>query len=222
MTMRQLAMYFRIAFRNVGRNRRRTALTMASVVFGTITLVTSDGLIEGIFANLREYVIHSRLGHIQITKPGYRDFASLDPEKYSIDNFVELKRELVKVPGVVAVTKRFEFFGFISNGQGHRGVPRHWRRAGHRRADQHRVKYIDGGPPYSEGDTAEVSIGVGPRAQAAPEGGRQCHAAHDLWPERRQRRRRRHRRHFRERRRSGRRTGRHDPDGRDEEAPQRL
>ena len=161
MTMPQLAMYFRIAFRSVGRNRRRTALTMASVVFGTIALVTSDGLIEGIFANLREYVIHSRLGHIQITKPGYRDFASLDPEKYSIDNFVELKQELVKVPGVVAVTKRFEFFGFISNGQstvaflGTGVEPEIDART------NTAIKYLEGGPPYSEGDAAEVSIGVG-------------------------------------------------------------
>jgi putative ABC transport system permease protein len=161
MSMRQLAMYFRIAFRSVWRNRRRTALTMASVVFGTIALVTSDGLIEGIFANLREYVIHSRLGHIQITKPGYRDFASLDPEKYSIDNFVEMKQELVKVPGVVAVTKRFEFFGFISNGQatvaflGTGVEPEIDART------NTAIKYVDGGPPYSEGDAAEVSIGVG-------------------------------------------------------------
>ena len=159
--MRQLAMYFRIAFRNVGRNRRRTALTMASVVFGTIALVTSDGLIEGIFANLREYVIHSRLGHIQITKPGYRDFASLDPEKYSIDNFVEMKQELVKVPGVVAVTKRFEFFGFISNGQATVAFLGTGVEPDIDARTNTAIKYLDGGPPYSEGDAAEVSIGVG-------------------------------------------------------------
>jgi putative ABC transport system permease protein len=161
MSMRQLAMYFRIALRSVGRNRRRTALTMASVVFGTIALVTSDGLIEGIFANLREYVIHSRLGHIQITKPGYRDFASLDPEKYSIDNFVELKQELVKVPGVVAVTKRFEFFGFISNGQATVAFLGTGVEPDIDARTNTAIKYIDGGPPYSEGDAAEVSIGVG-------------------------------------------------------------
>src|SRR5258708_38676181 len=122
MSMRQLAMYFRIAFRSVGRNRRRTALTMASVVFGTIALVTSDGLIEGIFANLREYVIHSRLGHIQITKPGYRDFASLDPEKYSIDNFGQLKKELVMLPEFCPVTSPFGVFVCISHAPGTRGL----------------------------------------------------------------------------------------------------
>ena len=161
MSMRQLAMYFRIAFRNVGRNRRRTALTMASVVFGTLALVISDGLIEGIFTQLREYVIHSRLGHIQITKPGYRDFASLDPEKYSIDNFVEMKQELVTVPGVVAVTKRFEFFGFVSNGQATVAFMGTGVEPDIDARTNTAIKYIDGGPPYSEGAVAEVSIGVG-------------------------------------------------------------
>src|ERR1700681_1716852 len=117
MSMHKLALYSRIAWRSVGRNRRRTALTMASVVFGTMALVLFGGLIDGIFLQLREYVIHSRLGHLQITAPGYREFGTLDPEKYSIHNFVALKHELLRIPHVVDVTKRFEFFGFISNGQ---------------------------------------------------------------------------------------------------------
>src|SRR2546423_12060214 len=117
MSIRQFGMYSRIAWRSVGRNRRRTALTLASVVFGTVAMVLSAGIVDGVFAQLREYVIHSRLGHLQITRPGYRDFAALDPEKYSITNFAELKQAVSRIPGVVAVTKRFEFFGFISNGE---------------------------------------------------------------------------------------------------------
>src|SRR5262245_9657623 len=160
MSIRELALYSRIAWRSIGRNRRRTALTLASVVFGTMALVLFNGLIDGIFEQLREYVIHSRLGHIQITRPGYRDFASLDPERYSIDNFVELKQELTRIPGVVDVTKRFEFFGFLSNGQATVACATTGVEAEIDARTNTAIKYLAGGPAKPGQDTS-ISLGVG-------------------------------------------------------------
>src|ERR1700681_3555113 len=134
MSMHKLALYSRIAWRSVGRNRRRTALTMASVVFGTMALVLFGGLIDGVFLQLREYVIHSRLGHLQITAPGYREFGTLDPEKYSIHNFV-------------AGTKRLEFFGFISNGQATVNFAGTGVEAAIDARTNTAIKYLAGGPP---------------------------------------------------------------------------
>ena len=160
MSIRELGLYSRIAWRSVGRNRRRTLLTMASVVFGTMALILFNGLIDGIFLQLREYVIHSRLGHIQITRPGYRDFASLDPETYSIDNFVELKQELTRIPGVVDVTKRFEFFSFLSNGQATVASAVTGVEADADARTNTAIKYLAGGPP-KPGQESGASIGVG-------------------------------------------------------------
>jgi putative ABC transport system permease protein len=160
MSFRELSLYARIAWRSVGRNRRRTALTLASVVFGTVALVLSDGFVEGVFLQLQEFVIHSRLGHLQVTAPGYREYAALDPEKYSIHNFLALKQALLRVPGVVDVTKRFEFFGFISNGQASvsflgTGVEQEIDAR-----TNTAIKYLAGGPP-EPGREDGVSVGVG-------------------------------------------------------------
>jgi len=159
MSIRELALYSRIAWRSVGRNRRRTALTMASVVFGTMALVLFGGLIDGVFLQLREYVIHSRLGHLQITVPGYREFGTLDPDKYSIKNFVELKSELVRMPGVVDVTKRFEFFGFLSNGQATVACAATGVEAEIDARTNTAIQYLAGAPPKP--DQPAVSVGVG-------------------------------------------------------------
>ena len=160
LSIRQLALYSRIAWRSVGRNRRRTALTMASVVFGTMALILFDGIVEGIFDQLREFVIHSRLGHLQVTAPGYREFGSLDPEKYSIKNFVELKQELTRLPGVVEVTKRFEFFGFISNGDASANFAGTGVEAEADARTNTAIKYLTGGPP-KPGEAGGISVGVG-------------------------------------------------------------
>jgi putative ABC transport system permease protein len=159
MSIRKFALYARIAWRSVGRNRRRTALTMASVVFGTMALVLFGGLVDGVFLQLREYTIHSRLGHLQITAPGYREFAALDPEKYSLTNFVALKQELQRLPGVVDVTKRFEFFGLIANGQATVNFAGTGVEADIDARTNTAIKYLGGGPPQP--DTATISLGVG-------------------------------------------------------------
>lgn len=160
MSTRQFRLYSRIAWRSVGRNRRRTALTMASIVFGTMALVLFGGLIDGVFEQLREYVIHSRLGHIQITSPGYRDYAALDPEQYSIKNYVDLKQELVRMPGVVDVTKRFEFFGFVSDGQATVNFVATGVEADIDARTNTAIKYLAGGPPRSDHPQG-ISMGVG-------------------------------------------------------------
>ena len=137
-----------------------TALTMASVVFGTMALVLFGGLVDGIFLQLREYVIHSRLGHLQITVPGYREYGAMDPEKYSIKNFVELKQELTRIPGVVDVTKRFEFFGFISNGDASANFAGTGVEADIDARINTAIKYLAGGAP-KPGEAGGISVGVG-------------------------------------------------------------
>jgi len=114
--MREWLLFGKIAWRNVVRNRRRSTLTILGIMFGVGSLILFSGFIAGLYETLRELTIHSRIGHIQLSKPGYRDFGSLDPVKYTIKNYREIKAELSKIPGVVAVTKRFEYSGLLSNG----------------------------------------------------------------------------------------------------------
>lgn len=70
----------RFALRNLARQKARTAMTLASIMFGVIGLILSGGFIEDIFVQLREVTIHSRLGHLQINAKGYREHWTGNPE----------------------------------------------------------------------------------------------------------------------------------------------
>ena len=64
-------MLIKIAFRNILRNRRRSAITLLVIVFGSVGLILFGGYKAHTFFALRESTIRSRLGHLQIFAKGY-------------------------------------------------------------------------------------------------------------------------------------------------------
>ncbi|HYR05071.1 MAG TPA: ABC transporter permease, partial [Gallionella sp.] len=75
---------FKLAFRNIFRNRSRTALTLAAIITGVAAIIVSGGFVQDIFVQLRESTIHSRLGHLQIFRKGYLEYGQRDPSRYLI------------------------------------------------------------------------------------------------------------------------------------------
>lgn len=55
-----------LALRNVFRNRRRSGITMAVIVFGAVGLILFGGYKAITFQGLRESTIRGRIGHLQI------------------------------------------------------------------------------------------------------------------------------------------------------------
>ena len=53
---------WKLASRNVFRHRLRTALTLAAISFGVVSLVISGGFVEDFLVQLREGTIHSQFG----------------------------------------------------------------------------------------------------------------------------------------------------------------
>ncbi len=109
----------RLAIRNVLRNRRRTLITLFSIIVGTATLIYVGGYIEYIFKGTRETMIRSELGHFQIYKMGYSAhhatrFGSylLSPEQQQ-----SLTATLSHDPRIQAASKRLSLAGIISNGE---------------------------------------------------------------------------------------------------------
>ncbi len=62
-----------IAFRDLGRNRRRTIFTLLAVAFGLALLILMNGLISGMVADSLQNSIRLRTGHLQIRAPSYDD-----------------------------------------------------------------------------------------------------------------------------------------------------
>jgi putative ABC transport system permease protein len=108
---------FILAFRNIFRNRLRTALTLAAIVCGVAAIIVSGGFVEDVFVQLRESTIHSHLGHAQIYRQGYLEYGRREPSKYLIPRPRELLDMLRPIPHVQEVTTRVNFSGLANNGR---------------------------------------------------------------------------------------------------------
>jgi putative ABC transport system permease protein len=115
--MRFDPMTVRFALRNLFRQRGRTMMTLASIVFGVVGLILSGGFVEDVFIQLREATIKSRLGHIQIYKDGYLANWTKDPGQYLIEDPARLQDAVESVGGVKATMRRLNFFGLVNNGK---------------------------------------------------------------------------------------------------------
>ena len=62
-----------IAFRDLGRNRRRSIFTLLAVAFGLALLLFMNGIISGMVADSLQNSIRLRTGHIQVRAPSYDD-----------------------------------------------------------------------------------------------------------------------------------------------------
>ena len=68
----------RLAFRNLWRNRRRSAIALSTIGFGVVALVLAGGFIEWIFWAMRTATIESQLGHVQVVRQGYLEAGASD------------------------------------------------------------------------------------------------------------------------------------------------
>lgn len=106
----------KLAFRNILRHKLKTAMTLAAVIFGVISLILSGGFIQDVFVQLGETTIHSQTGHIQIFRTGYFEKGSRSPEKFSIERPEIVQNLLVGMPEVAEVMARLSFSGMVNNG----------------------------------------------------------------------------------------------------------
>ncbi len=101
----------RLAWRNLWRNRTRTLITMASIVFCSATLIMADGMSRGMVSDLQHNVTQLFAGEAQIHAENYR-------RERSIFQTVELNDETIKTldeQGIALVSRLFGF-GLVSNG----------------------------------------------------------------------------------------------------------
>lgn len=93
-------MLLRMAWRNIGRKTRRTALTVAALSVGTAALVFTHAYAESSYAMMIDVVTRGYLGQMQIHGKGYND----DPDLYTTVPHPEaVERRLADVlPGATA------------------------------------------------------------------------------------------------------------------------
>jgi ABC-type lipoprotein release transport system permease subunit len=62
-----------LAWRDLGRNRRRTLLTLTAVALGLALMIFMDGMITGIVADTLRNAIRLQTGHVQVRAEDYED-----------------------------------------------------------------------------------------------------------------------------------------------------
>lgn len=102
----------KLAWKNLWRNRSRTAVTISSVFFAVILSVTTSSLQDGVFDLFVKNMVSFYTGYIQVHKAGYWDQQILDngfEQKASIENAIKLDNH------VYQLAPRIESYALASN-----------------------------------------------------------------------------------------------------------
>ncbi|WP_367328375.1 ABC transporter permease [Lentimicrobium sp.] len=110
---------FKIAWRNLWRNRRRTVITSASVFFAVFFAVIMRSYQLGTYDQMINNLIESFTGYLQVQHNKYQDNPLIDNSFDYDESTVEAISRLDKV---VSVTPHLESFTLASNGIQTKGV----------------------------------------------------------------------------------------------------
>ncbi|HSN24942.1 MAG TPA: FtsX-like permease family protein [Kofleriaceae bacterium] len=108
----------RIAWRNLGRNRRRTLITGVGIALGAAMCIGAIGILDGLDQQIVTSVTEAELGHVQVHSADYLRSRSLH------DTFdpTPLVSSIVHTPHVVGVTPRIYGWGFATKDTQSAGV----------------------------------------------------------------------------------------------------
>ena len=76
---------FKIAWRNIWRNKRRTLITVASIMFALFFAIIMRGFGKGSYAKMKQNAIEAYSGYLQIQKKGYWDDKNIN-NSFTIDS----------------------------------------------------------------------------------------------------------------------------------------
>lgn len=114
-TLNTLTVDFRLALRNILRQRRRSVIALLAISFGVIAMMLSAGYIEWVFWANREVAVQ-QLGDIQVSRPGYHEAGQADPLAFLLPDTSPALSALAHVPGVRSISPRLLFSGLLSHG----------------------------------------------------------------------------------------------------------
>jgi putative ABC transport system permease protein len=97
-----------LAWRNIWRNGRRTAITSLAVAFGTTAFLFVQSYLNGINAGFRENLIGSETGHARIAAREYLRLERVLPKEHLLWDYSRLARAVASLPTVRHITSRIK------------------------------------------------------------------------------------------------------------------
>ena len=114
-----MATLLRIAWRNIWRQRRRSAITIGAIAFGVAMCMGFICVDDGMFADIYRMMVRERIGHVQVHAPGWPAQRALH-ETLEIDD--ALLDRMQSEPATAAVTARLFGFALVGVGEKSSGV----------------------------------------------------------------------------------------------------
>ena len=108
-----MRMYFSLAWRNIWRNKRRSFISIASVLLAVVLAVLTRSFQLGFYSHSINNVVSYYTGYVQIHAPGYWDNQSLDR---SLGDWHSLADVVDTMRYVTITSPRLESFALISAG----------------------------------------------------------------------------------------------------------
>lgn len=108
--------FVKIGFRNLFRQKRRTAISLTVITFGIGCLLLTLGHSFYIDWGLMEMTIHSETGHLQVFHQDYFDKDEETALQFGLENYEKIRDDLIRLPDVSVVLGRIDLMGLLSNG----------------------------------------------------------------------------------------------------------
>jgi ABC-type lipoprotein release transport system permease subunit len=112
-------MLFKLAWRNIWRNKRKSLIVLGSIVVGMIAVIFYDGLDHGMLRQMLNNQISSSVAHIQIHKEGFNNnkvIKNFIPDNQIVEKVVKNQKD------IKAYSERVITFGLLSSATSSSGV----------------------------------------------------------------------------------------------------
>lgn len=107
---------FKLAWRNLFRNFRRTSASLFTVALGSAGLLIYQGFNAGIMNQYRENTVHGYYGYGQVFPEGYYGKVLEKPWEKWFENPEQIEQKIRELPEVQDVFPRISFYAFIVKG----------------------------------------------------------------------------------------------------------
>lgn len=106
---------WRLAWRNILRNRRRSLVTIAIATVGCMSVLVASGFALNTYGQLEEGAAHE-FGHITVASKDYFAHSEDTPMQFGMTDHQALQEKLSRNPHIVRTLPRVSLSGLISNG----------------------------------------------------------------------------------------------------------
>ena len=112
-----MALYLRLAWRNIWRHRRRTVIIALAMGLSLGMMMFYDGLMDGFNDAIAGNAVRVLGGNVQVHAEGYREKVDSNPLLPLTDDSAIVQAALSQ-PNVIAASRRIQTGGLVSNSEG--------------------------------------------------------------------------------------------------------